>query len=852
MNALAQRQVPAATTGAATPTDLRRLALLLLLCLAPLPLACAGPEARAWLTVAAGSVGAYLIADARRSGATVALPPGSPWFLAFGVVPLLQLLPCPGTPSPLLGDLVPGHGSVVPMRTWHTLVELLAWFVVMVAAATTAHGASGPRRTVATALVVGTLLVGHGALLQTGFLPLLDPEQHRTVMLGTFVNRNHFANLLAMLALAGIGLWMVLRQRSAHPALQALVLGGVAVQVVGIVAAQSRGAAVGLGTGLLALALLVGRSTLRQRLRLLAVAAVMAIAAGAWLLPSGFAARFTQISSEVHGTGNRLDIWRGALALWAEFPWLGTGLGTYGDVSPATQPAAVPGRLEHAHCEPLEWLVETGLCGTLLAVATALAFLVPTARRCLQVHDRERALLASGLLSALVATGTQALVEFQLRIPANALWTAAFAGLAAGLLRSRRAPVSGRHFAIALGLAVLVVVAGLSRAIAPADGQGLAAITDGRAALAADPAAASRLATTALAANPLSPRAHRLAAEAALGRDADAARRHFAASLRWTNPADRPRHQLDVAVICLAAGAADEARHWLADLFLAPSTTRRDQLLDALYRAVPATEVLLPLLPADRELHHQFGEVLLQKGDFAGREAALADAASGELPLLTLPHEVRLLAAAHTVTSTPSGTDIAVALRFHRPPQAAAVPLVLHCERPGAAVYRSFAADADAWRWTIHLDHTFPAGEYRLTLDFRADAPHFPFGTVTLADRELDLRAGTTIAATHLHWWTADPGRRDHDPKSLPLRAGDAAGRTVSLPAGPAELVVQADAGQRLQALLDDVPLEVLDHGQRLHRFRLPDGAERSGRLVLRGAEATVTLHGLFVSRRPQ
>lgn len=845
--------------AAATPWFDRTLRWLFVAALlaAPVPLGCAGAEARSWLAVALGGLSTLVAAAGLLRGRCLPLPPAALPLAGFGAVVLLQMLPASPTTVPgVLGDMAPTHGSLVPVRTWTRFGELLALFACYTTAAWLLGSARHARAFAGALVAAGASLAVYGLLAWQGAAPLADDgQQTRTVMVATFVNRNHLANVLAMASLVGMGLFAALRRRRAGHGLLVLVASGAAAAAFGIVGTQSRGGIAALGAGALVFTLLAVRSHRAAR-SIAAIGVALLLAVGFFLLPAGFASRFGAVGSELQASGSRPDIWAAGLLLWKVFPWFGTGLGTYGDLSPATQPAAVPGRVEHAHCDPLELLVETGLVGSLLLAAAVFAFAVPMVRRCLAENDRERALLAAGGLAALAATALHACVEFPLQIPANAAWAAAIAGCVAAVLRSRRVAAAPRsHGFTALAVALLAAAVGLPRTANHHAADGLEAIGRGQALLATDPATAAACAQQALARNPFSPRAHKLAGQALLGSDPEAARAAFARSLRWTNPADRPAHELEIARACFAGGSATEAQHWLASLLPAREGPALAAALGALYDTLPVAEALLPLLPAEPErVRTTFAEVLLRRGDFAGRELVLARLRGDANPaLLTIDAAVRLTSATAEVTAGDDGTNAAIALSFARADAVAKPPLVLLCEGAGAAIYRSFTADAGTYAYTARFDTAFPPGLYTLSLDFRADAPHFPFATVELPEADLDLRAGTPVEATRLYWTTAEPGRRIHPPHGLPLRPGDVVWRRVLLPQGPCDVLLRTQLPTRLRARFAGAELApALREPTTIHRFVLPD--EPAGQIEVEAASADspLLLEISAAARRPR
>jgi hypothetical protein len=283
-------------------------------------------------------------------------------------------------------------------------------------------------------------------LLQTAgglYSPLFFGVLTFGVPVGTFANRNHFANYLAM-ALAAY-LWLAYesvrvrrverspRSFSTRHLVSLWAVGGL-VLVLGILLSRSRGGALfGLTSAALALAAVSLRVNGWSRGLRFAVPlfAVLMIGAGALI---GFDAVTSRLSADqlASSAGFRSELARtslqGALAFW---PW-GSGWGTYDMVYPRFQPASLPGFANHAHMDYVEMLFEGGIFFVLFAAAFAWLAgerawrLARTA-----LHDRTldrdamaAALCGLGLLGLLL----HSLVDFNLRIPANAILGALLAG----------------------------------------------------------------------------------------------------------------------------------------------------------------------------------------------------------------------------------------------------------------------------------------------------------------------------------------------------------------------------------------------------------------------------------------
>ncbi len=297
---------------------------------------------------------------------------------------------------------------------------------------------------VVAALAFGQVLL---ALLQVAggqHSPLFFGVMSYGPPVGSFANRNHFANYLVMALCAYI--WLAYeahrasRGRSPHVSFgyrhrMALWAAGAFVLVLGILISRSRGAALfGLPVAAIALAVVSLRVRGWSKGWRFALPMLVAVVLGALAL-AGFGSVIARISLEQlsASAGFRSELARtsldGALAFW---PW-GAGWGTYDVAYPRFQPGSIAGFANHAHMDYVEMLLEGGIFFVLLAAAflwLALgraATLVQAARRGRTLGREAMAASLCGL--GLLALLLHSLVEFNLRIPANAMLGALLAGV---------------------------------------------------------------------------------------------------------------------------------------------------------------------------------------------------------------------------------------------------------------------------------------------------------------------------------------------------------------------------------------------------------------------------------------
>lgn len=307
---------------------------------------------------------------------------------------------------------------------------------------------------------------------------------------GTYVNPNHFAGFLAMaipaaLVLAGTsagarpgapaGLRLRLIHAMTDPDLpKRVLLGATAVLlVVGLGASLSRGGALATGAGAVVAAVTIVRlrgGNVRSALVLGGIAAL-----AMWLTSAGaerLLMRFDTLASgdELNlSVANRLSFAYDTTRMALQHPFVGVGAGAFAAVFPAYQSVPDPnGILIHAHSDYAQTLAELGFVG-FTALGGGLVLVVWGVWRGAREVDPARGALACAALSGVTALAIHSFVDFNLRLPANALWGAALLGIAWGagdLEALREVEVRTlRAKALAVALALFAWTAGAAAAL---------------------------------------------------------------------------------------------------------------------------------------------------------------------------------------------------------------------------------------------------------------------------------------------------------------------------------------------------------------------------------------------------
>jgi len=381
------------------------------------------------------------------------------------VLPLLQLLPVPFS----LWQALPGREiyagalaafgtageaatrplSLLPRATeaaWLALLPPLAVFLVAVSL----HE-SDLRKLVflfiAMAAVQAILaLVQFGGGATTTFR--LSPGDIGTGV-GTYVNRNHLAGLLAMalplvlgllaarvgraredLKYRSKGLFRRLADTLSHPSRvnQTLIFSAVGIAILlGIVFSRSRSGITLAMLGIFLSAAFYGYKIGGQRST--NVVALLSVIGLALALEVGLAPVLERFSVGGALEDARWSIFASSLAALGQFFPLGSGLGTFPDVYRRFQPDEISLFVNHAHNDYIEYVFEGGL----LAVGVILTFLVVYLRAWPRLLRLPRwgtlSFMQAGAGVGLLLMALHGLTDYNWHIPANAIYFALMAGV---------------------------------------------------------------------------------------------------------------------------------------------------------------------------------------------------------------------------------------------------------------------------------------------------------------------------------------------------------------------------------------------------------------------------------------
>lgn len=378
------------------------------------------------------------------------------------LLPVLQLMPMPLS----LWQTLPGREayaealtafgpamdmhplSLLPMATEVALLALLPPLAVFLVAVSLPETAL--RKCVylfiamATAQAIYALVQFGGGATTTFRTSLTDIGTG----VGTYVNRNHLAGMLAMALPLSLGLLASrvgqagehLRYRSKsllrrlagsiNPVRtnQTLIFSAISIVILlGTIFSRSRTGIMLAMLGIFLTALLYGlRIGGRRSTNLVTVLSVIGLALA---VEVGLAPVLERFSAEAALEDARWSIFGTSITALGQFFPFGSGLGTFPDIYRRFQPAEIDLFVNHAHNDYIEYLFEGGL----LAAAVILLFLVVYVRAWPRLLRLPRwgtlSFMQAGAGIGLLLMALHGLTDYNWHIPANAVYFALLAGV---------------------------------------------------------------------------------------------------------------------------------------------------------------------------------------------------------------------------------------------------------------------------------------------------------------------------------------------------------------------------------------------------------------------------------------
>lgn len=321
--------------------------------------------------------------------------------------------------------------ALVPWRGWNALFALMIPAAAMLLAIRCDR--QQQHRVMIAVLILILVSVAVGAVqVAGGFNKLLYVYRISSldVPTGLFANRNHFAvvlcSALPLLVLAAAP------EGATRPGSLRLWLAGV-VGAVGLLLLLLSGSRSGLLLAVVAIASvpLIYRwdgghqpaSLRKRRLLMFGIAAMALMLIVAFAIYFARAEALDRLVATDESEELRFNAWGPIFEMVRQYFPVGSGVGSFVDVFYAGEPRELlkPSYLNHAHNDWLEWLLETGLPGVLLALAALIGWAVRSLRllRMPRGNGGGVGLALAGAVIILLL-GLASIVDYPVRVPAVA------------------------------------------------------------------------------------------------------------------------------------------------------------------------------------------------------------------------------------------------------------------------------------------------------------------------------------------------------------------------------------------------------------------------------------------------
>ena len=353
----------------------------------------------------------------------------------------------------ILGEVHAPIPAVAADLARNSLLKCLACALIFLTARAVCRDRSNARFALVALVASGVLVVSYGIAMQVStnscYLGSYLRKQFefnsgdRCLMGGTFVNSNSFACYMGMCVVAALALLFGGERKKESTASgyreeeearlidwlttsRLLLLSASLLMLGGLLISASRagaGASVG---GMILLGLLMMRGRWRSRsgsgaVLVLGIAALLVVGV---IAGSALITKFAAASDDT----SRLRIWSAAIQAIGMSPWLGWGLGGFGDVFALLQPSDSLQPNDIAHSTPLEAVVELGVIAAMPAILVILLPWAVCLRGALKRRTSRRYLPAAAFSVAAVSI-LHSVVDFSLQIPAIGFVTAGLLGM---------------------------------------------------------------------------------------------------------------------------------------------------------------------------------------------------------------------------------------------------------------------------------------------------------------------------------------------------------------------------------------------------------------------------------------
>jgi O-antigen ligase len=239
---------------------------------------------------------------------------------------------------------------------------------------------------------------------------------------GPYVNRGNYAGLMEMLIPVAVTFACSLRWR--HPA-KIFIVFVIFTALVSVLLSGSRAGLISLAVEFAIIGTAIMFAGAEHKHVLLAGILVAGLAVGAfyWLDPGDVWGRWKQMASTPElAFGNRQKMARDAVRMGRDHLLHGVGLGAFEVAYTPYQTVVTDLTIDYAHNDYLQFFAEAGILACILAPASIGVFLLLAFRRLPARLRQQSGWLQFGAAVGVCGLLVHSFTEFNLHIPANAIW----------------------------------------------------------------------------------------------------------------------------------------------------------------------------------------------------------------------------------------------------------------------------------------------------------------------------------------------------------------------------------------------------------------------------------------------
>ncbi|UCG77252.1 MAG: O-antigen ligase family protein [Nitrospirota bacterium] len=282
-------------------------------------------------------------------------------------------------------------------------------------------------------------------------------------MFGPYVNRNHYAGLVASILPVALALFIYYKPSQSSGSyrerllkmlggrrynISVMLLVSVIVLSMSVFMSLSRGGIISLIISVIFMGLMILTITKETKKGgTVFIILLMIILFAAWFAWGPVTERFGLMTDKEGSiTDVRKDLWSDTLQIIKDFPLFGTGMGTFSDIYNKYRTIPHGKIVGHAHNFYLELFAEGGIIAGTIMVSFLISVILRSVRTLRKRHDRYAIFISLGIMAGLISILMHSTVDFSVHIGANGLYLFFLLGMLVTCSSLRFENVIGSHY----------------------------------------------------------------------------------------------------------------------------------------------------------------------------------------------------------------------------------------------------------------------------------------------------------------------------------------------------------------------------------------------------------------------